>query len=855
MSIFYKQPIKLIRNATLMSAGICTCPVAFGNNPTGSIQIVFENRVSADSIIALYQGMDFKRVIPFATNPEIEARHRDSGMDLWYLVKTSSKANTRTAAHLEPKDFEKCKGVRGVFETQLIEMPESPSTADADFTRQEPRCSTATRSGITMNDPLYPRQWHYDMINMEKAWELEQGKRNVIVAVMDGWIDHTHPDIAANMWVNEAELNGEPGVDDDGNGYVDDIYGYNASNDPDYFSPHGTHVAGTIAAVNNNGIGVCGVAGGNGIDSGVRVMSIGVINDGQKIPDWVTARGYVYAADNGAVISQNSWEGSEVHQSQVLNEAISYFMENAGKQRGSPMRGGLVIFAAGNDNSNTPHYPLNGRSLNRDRFITVGAISAEKIRTSYSNYGWWVDVAAPGGEQDGNSIMSTTTGNGYMFMNGTSMACPHVSGVAALIVSKFGSADLTPEFVKNRILFTATPIEGNQAGYNHEKESALGIVNAYAALCDKNKTAPATPEDFTVKAYYKSYGLYSWKIPADSNGNAPTICRIYAENGDVPYVIVKTSGAEVGSRFEYLDKSEHAMKCTEYTIEAVDCDGNISERSSVSTIEDCTKDLAIVNPYRINDFVVYKPSEPNFTESLGEVTLHFFVNCDGPKTVEIESPADFIKCDNHSLNDCEVTFDVSETTLTGTYPFTIKVIKKDEPDKFVQLPLTCTVKKALCSNRGVASITGEQTLKVVETTQRKGSISIDLSEYLYHPWGTLFDIRDDSGTKADDFFGYDVKYTIADGVLNAEYDFSNAFIPCSVNISFDTIDEYMKTSLFYVEIKFIGDQSGIEDVISDKNVRKSGIYTIYGVKLDCEVENLPSGIYIINGKKVLIHKK
>lgn len=195
-------------------------------------------------------------------------------------------------------------------------------------------------------------------------------------------------------------------------------------------------MAGTVAAVNNNGIGVCGVAGGNGIDSGVRLMSVGIV-DGSQIADWKMARGFVYAADNGAVISQNSWQCNNTNQSKVLNDAINYFMENAGQKPDSPMKGGLVIFAAGNDNSNTPHSPLNGQTFDRNRFITVGGVSAEKIRTSFSNYGWWVDVAAPAGEQDGTSIMSTALDEGYMLMNGTSMACPHVSGVAALIVSKF----------------------------------------------------------------------------------------------------------------------------------------------------------------------------------------------------------------------------------------------------------------------------------------------------------------------------------------------------------------------------------------------------------------------------------
>lgn len=855
MSIKYKLLHKNKRKTFLILSGMCFSLLAFGANPSGEIQIVFENRNSADSIMSLYPDMNFERVIPIAHNPEIEARHRESGMDLWYVATASSKAKTRSAGSLEPKDFENMKGVRGVFETQLIEMPESPSISDADFTQQEPRHSPGTRSAASMNDPLYPRQWHYDMINMEKAWELEQGKRNVIVAVMDGWIDHNHPDLAANMWVNEAELNGQPGVDDDGNGYVDDIYGYNTSKDPEYYSPHGTHVAGTVAAVNNNGIGVCSVAGGNGIDTGVKLMSIGIVNEGTQIADWKMARGFVYAADNGAVISQNSWQSGDTKQSPVLNDAINYFMENAGKKTDNPMKGGLVIFAAGNDHSNNPHTPLNGESFNRDRFMAVGAISAEKIRTSFSNYGWWVDVAAPGGEQDGTSIMSTTTNGGYQLMNGTSMACPHVSGVAALIVSKFASADLTPEFVKNRIISTATPMEGYQAGYNHEKETSLGLVNAYAALFDVNKSAPGIPKDFSVKMY-DSYGLFSWTIPADSNGNPPSVCRIYGGNEDVPFAIVKTAGAEVGAHFEYLDKSGYLDDHTEYTIEAVDCDGNKSGRSEASGIDDCTHELTIINPYNIEHFVVYKPSAPKFTESLGEVTLKFFVNGPGSKTVEIESPLDFIKCD-YFMKDCVVTFDVSDTTSVGTFPFTIKVYKKGEPENAVFLPLTCTIKKPLCYNDGVTCDSEDKILTAVETNQRTGSLSIDLAKYLTHPWGSNFTIIEKSETTMDESLtlGYVLTYGIIDGVLNVEYDFTSAFTFSQATIRVDVVDEYMKSSRFYVDIIFSENFSGVEAVVPDNAQYKSGIYTIYGVKLDCEEKDLPFGIYIINRKKVLIHRQ
>ena len=163
MSIYYKLPFIIKRKPFLMIAGMSFSLLAFGGNPTGEIQIVFENRECADSIMALYPYVDFERVIPMASNPEIEARHRESGMDLWYVAQTPSKAKTRSAGCLETKEFENMKGVRGVFETQLIEMPESPSISDTDFTQQEPRRSPGTRSAASMNDPLYPRQWHYDI--------------------------------------------------------------------------------------------------------------------------------------------------------------------------------------------------------------------------------------------------------------------------------------------------------------------------------------------------------------------------------------------------------------------------------------------------------------------------------------------------------------------------------------------------------------------------------------------------------------------------------------------------------------------------------------------------------------------
>lgn len=412
---------------------MCICAYSILSN--AQTQIKFESDFFADSIIASNPKLTFERLIPYAPNQEIEERHRKAGLHLWYLVE----------APLE--EFEGKKGIKHVRTAKIIEMPEIPT-----ISVESPVITGKSTRSVSMNDPLYEKQWHYyescpGSIRADKAWEIEQGRRNVVVAVMDGWIDHTHPDLASNMWVNEMEANGLPGVDDDGNGYVDDIHGLNLGSG--VFGDHGTHVAGTIAAVNNNGIGVCGIAGGNGVDTGVRLMSIGYVFGFLGNNDYEIARGYVYAADNGAVISSNSW-GDPKETSPVLREAIMYFMENAGQFVQSPMKGGLVIFAAGNDNKETPDYPFGDPELPKDNLIVVASVASTGMRSTFSNYGSWIDVCAPGGEHVNKErgVYSTLTNNGYGFANGTSMACPHVSGVAALVVSKFASPSLTPIDVK-----------------------------------------------------------------------------------------------------------------------------------------------------------------------------------------------------------------------------------------------------------------------------------------------------------------------------------------------------------------------------------------------------------------------
>jgi len=288
--------------------------------------------------------------------------------------------------------------------------------------------------------------------------------KEIIDVLHDQGVDFEHEDLVDAKWVNEAELNGVAGVDDDENGYIDDINGYSFSTDRGNIEPgyHGTHVAGTIAATNNNGIGVSGVAGGSGNGDGVKIMSCQIL--GGNVNN--TPASFVYAADNGAVISQNSWgyQGPDYYE-QVVIDAIDYFIEEAGNYPGSPMKGGIVIFAIGNEGVEGKYYPAA-----HEPCVSVAAIGAENIIAPYSNYGDWVDIAAPGGNLGDdyvltgedktyqNGILSTLVNNDYGFLDGTSMACPHVSGIAALIASKFQGPNFTKEdmllqIVQNYLLF------------------------------------------------------------------------------------------------------------------------------------------------------------------------------------------------------------------------------------------------------------------------------------------------------------------------------------------------------------------------------------------------------------------
>src|SRR6056297_3847682 len=376
---------------------------------------------------------EYKRVFRYAG--KFEQRHREFGLHKWYEISFDSKASVDEL-------------LKAYSSVDNIEIAEALPKMTLFEKHPEPKNNGKTLS-TTPSDTRYDEQWHYNNttqtngtvdadIDLPEAWEVETGNSEVIVAVEDQGIDVDHEDMVGNMWINSGETPNN-GVDDDNNGYVDDYYGYNFGDDQGPITPgeHGTHVGGTVAAETNNGTGVAGIAGGSGNNDGVRLMSVEVFgSNGQG----GFAEGFTYAADMGAHVSQNRWGGGG--ESQSINDAIDYFIANGGGA-GTPMDGGVVIFAAGNDDVSrgASTWPAQYESA-----IAVASTDHNDVKSYFSNYGSWVDIAAPGSD-----ILSCKPNDSYQTMSGTSMACPHVSGVAALIVSKF-AGNITPSGVWSKLV-------------------------------------------------------------------------------------------------------------------------------------------------------------------------------------------------------------------------------------------------------------------------------------------------------------------------------------------------------------------------------------------------------------------
>ena len=449
---------------------------------------------STDEVLDILGSYSFKRVFP--VDEKTEARTREAGLHLWYTVKFDKNTDLKAAA-------ERLKQLGEISKVQTngrIKRAYKTDSKRIYLNEDALKAKAATRAVAdgTPNDPGYVFQWHYNNlgagnygfenlndnhagakagfdVNAAEAWKTCTGDPSIIVAVLDEGVMYTHPDLAANMWCNPGETTQGAKTDGDGNGYDGDLHGYNfveESGDITWTdandSGHGTHVAGTIAAVNGNGIGVCGVAGGDGTpNSGVKIMSCQVFSGQNSVTLAGEARAIKYAADNGAVILQCSW-GYNSSESSIISgytpgpatekewaetyplekEALDYFIHNAGSPNGV-IDGGIPVFAAGNEYAGNPAFPGA-----YSKCVCVASVAADYTPACYTDYGTLVTLSAPGGdleyygkigeeedeywaetaEQKG-AVLSTLIQNGkpaYGYMEGTSMACPHVSGVAAL---------------------------------------------------------------------------------------------------------------------------------------------------------------------------------------------------------------------------------------------------------------------------------------------------------------------------------------------------------------------------------------------------------------------------------------
>lgn len=448
---------------------------------------------STDEVLDILGSYSFERVFPVDANTE--ARTREAGLHLWYTVKFDKSTDLKAAA-------ERLKQLGEVTKVQTNGRIKRSYNTDSKriYLSDKALQQKATRAAASgePNDPGFAYQWHYRNlgvgnygfenlndnqagaeagcdVNAVEAWKTCVGDPSIIVAVLDEGVMYTHPDLAPNMWCNPGETSQGAKADGDGNGYEGDLHGYNFVEESGNItwsdandSGHGTHVAGTIAAANNNGIGVSGVAGGDGTpNSGVKIMSCQIFSGQNSVTLAGEARAIKYAADNGAVILQCSWGYNSSESSELSGytpgpatekewaetyplekEALDYFINNAGSPNGV-IDGGIAVFAAGNEYAGNPAFPGA-----YSKCVSVASLAADYTPACYTDFGSLVTLSAPGGdleyygkigetedeywaetgEQKG-AVLSTLVKNGqpaYGYMEGTSMACPHVSGVAAL---------------------------------------------------------------------------------------------------------------------------------------------------------------------------------------------------------------------------------------------------------------------------------------------------------------------------------------------------------------------------------------------------------------------------------------
>jgi subtilisin family serine protease len=409
-------------------------------------------------------------------------------------------------------------------------------------------CNAVVKATYTPNDMHYGLQWGLHQssdidMNLPAAWDLSRGSKMVVVAVIDTGVETTHADLSGNTdWRNWGEYGVPNGIDDDGNGYIDDINGFNAINNSGNATDdngHGTHVAGTIGAVTNNYTGVAGVM------PGVRILPVkfldsrgqGALFNAIKAIDYVTdmaQRAKAAGWEHEIVATNNSWGGGGY---------LSTMYDAINRARSA---GILFIAAAGNEANNNDSNPSYPSAYDIDNIISVAAIDRNGNLASFSNYGAQnVDIAAPG-----DTIASTYTGGRYMYLSGTSMATPHVSGAVGLL--KAYSKNLTWQAIRAAVLTSGKPLSSLQG-----RVATGAYLDAYALL--SRVSANPMRWDWDAGHQYPAPGNPAQATPTPTPTPTATPPSQVAISGKVSLM---GQGAFMGARVELTINQQ---KITQYT--------------------------------------------------------------------------------------------------------------------------------------------------------------------------------------------------------------------------------------------------------------------------------------------------
>ena len=420
----------------------------------------------------------------------------------------------------------------------------------------------------------YEDLWGLKKIEADKAWDIATGSAQVVVAVVDTGVDYNHPDIAANIWTNTDEIPGN-GIDDDNNGYVDDTRGWdfkNKDNDPIDDMGHGTHVAGTIGAVGGNGIGIVGV------NWNVKIMPVKFLNSrgGGYISD--AAQAIIYAADDGARVINNSWGSPfRITSNPIIEAAIDH----------AHSLGSVIVFAAGNSNDDVNQYSPE----NYSKTIAVGASTYNDQKANFSNWGAKIDVVAPGGDStlegdtnrtyenvlslrasgtdmyaygDGKNIV----GGNYYRARGTSMAAPHVSGLAALILS------VHPEFTNEEVRAVIKQSADDIGDVGWDVNTGAGRINAFKALQIENPLIAQIAEPSEAVTFFHADQTVNILGTAQGGGFGSYKVEVGSGQEPIEWQILNTSSTPVTNGLLATWDTSHLFGNYQIKLTVATTDGN-----------------------------------------------------------------------------------------------------------------------------------------------------------------------------------------------------------------------------------------------------------------------------------------